>query len=319
MEIFSNEISLESRSVLEEYLRGFDYRASGLSFTSLYMWREINRFRWAIIGDYLCITAVNNLEREMGVPFMLPPLTKSGGYEPEKLAETIYEAKRVFESAGYCFHMMLLPFHMMEFFMAAMPGKLRYEADRPNFDYVYNTQDLIELKGRDFHSKKNHLNYFINNYKYEYVEMSSAMAASAMDFIRKFNERKNLTDAHERELLAMEERAMHDVFYNLEAVGYLSGAILIDGSIEALSIGGHLGKKTVSVHVEKANTEFRGLYQVINNEFCRHVAKGVKRINREEDMGIPGLRKAKLSYKPCMLVEKYTVSFLDQDCLRGFR
>ncbi|GHU50055.1 hypothetical protein FACS1894127_4670 [Clostridia bacterium] len=319
MEMFSNEISLESRGVLEEYLQGFDYRASGLSFTSLYMWREINQFRWKIIGDYLCITAVNNLEREMGVPFMLPPLTKNGSYEPGKLAETILEARRIFETAGCCFNIMLMPFHMMEYFTAAMPGKLRYEADRPNFDYVYNTQDLIELKGRDFHSKKNHLNYFINNYKYEYVEMSSAMADEAMAFIRKFNDRKNLTDTHERELLAMEERAMHDVFHNLEAVGYLSGAILIDGNIEALSIGGRLGKKTVTVHVEKANTEFRGLYQAINNEFCRHVAKGVKRINREEDMGIPGLRKAKLSYKPCMLVEKYSVSFLDQDCSRGFR
>ncbi|MDR2089154.1 MAG: phosphatidylglycerol lysyltransferase domain-containing protein, partial [Clostridiales Family XIII bacterium] len=197
--------------------------------------------------------------------------------------------------------------------------KLRIEADRANFDYVYNTQDLIELKGRDYHAKKNHLNYFLNNYEYEYVSLHSAMADEAMDFIRRFNERKNLADTHEKELLLMEERAMHDVFHNLEAIGYLTGAIRINGSIEALSIGGRLGKKTVTVHVEKANTEFRGLYQAINNEFCKHVAKDVKRINREEDMGIPGLRKAKLSYKPVMLVEKYTVSFVDPQSCRRFR
>jgi hypothetical protein len=112
---------------------------------------------------------------------------------------------------------------------------------------------------------------------------------------------------------------MQDVFHNLETVGYLTGAIRIDGRLEALSIGGRLGKKTVTVHVEKANIEFRGLYQAINNEFCKHVAKDVKRINREEDMGIPGLRKAKLSYKPCMLVEKYTVAFLEPSCSRVFR
>jgi len=109
-------------------------------------------------------------------------------------------------------------------------------------------------------------------------------------------------------LLEYEERAMRDVFLNLDKVGYLSGVIRIGGKIEAISIGGKLGTKTVTVHVEKANTEYRGLYQAINNEFCKAMAKGVKRINREEDMGIPGLRKAKLSYNPVKFVEKYIVT-----------
>ncbi|MDR2771475.1 MAG: phosphatidylglycerol lysyltransferase domain-containing protein [Clostridiales Family XIII bacterium] len=317
MFLFENEITIASRPLLEEYLGSFEYRASGMSFTSLYMWRDINKFSWQIIGDYLCIAAVDNLEPEMDVPFMLPPLTRTGAYEAKGLAETICGAKRIFEERGCAFKLMLVPFHMTDFIKEAFPGRLSVEADRANFDYVYNTQDLIELKGRDYHAKKNHLNYFLNNYDYEYVSLHSDLADEAMDFIRRFNERKNLADSHEKELLMMEERAMQDVFRNLEVVGYLTGAIRIDGAIEALSVGGRLGRKTVTVHVEKANTEFRGLYQAINNEFCKHVAKDVKRINREEDMGIPGLRKAKLSYKPSMLVEKYTMRFIDsQDCRR---
>ncbi|MDR1570994.1 MAG: phosphatidylglycerol lysyltransferase domain-containing protein [Clostridiales Family XIII bacterium] len=319
MRIFENEITIEARPILEEFLGSFEYRASGMSFTSLYMWREINKFSWRIIGDYLCIAAVNNLEPEMDLPFLFPPLTRTGFYEPAGLAESVCGACKAFEEKGQPFSMMLVPFHMTEPLAAAFPGRLRFEADRPNFDYVYNTQDLIDLKGRDYHSKKNHLNYFLNNYDYEYVALGSDMADEAMDFIKRFNERKNLANAHERELLLMEERAMRDVFRNIETVGYLTGAIRIDGAIEALSIGGRLGKKTVTVHVEKANTEFRGLYQAINNEFCRHAAKDVKRINREEDMGLPGLRKAKLSYKPSMLVEKYTVAFLEPSCSRVFR
>jgi hypothetical protein len=319
MFLFENEITIESRPLLVEYLGSFEYKASGMSFTSLYMWRDINKFSWQVIGDYLCIAAVDNLELEMDVPFMFPPLTRTGDYEPEGLAAAICGAKGIFEEKGCEFKIMLTPFHMTDFIAAAFPGKLRIEADRANFDYVYNTQDLIELKGREYHAKKNHLNYFLNNYKYEYISLRSDMADEAMAFIRRFNERKNPADAHERELLLMEERAMHDVFRNLELVGYLTGAIRIDGNIEALSIGGRLGKKTVTVHVEKANTEFRGLYQAINNEFCKHVAKDVKRINREEDMGIPGLRKAKLSYKPSMLVEKYTVSFIEPRSCRAFR
>jgi hypothetical protein len=196
---------------------------------------------------------------------------------------------------------------MLEILNKAFPNGLHCEADRPNFDYLYNTKDLIELKGRAYHSKKNHLNYFNANYKYEYDKMSPDMTEDAMIFIREFNNRKNPENPHERLLLEYEERAMRDVFLNLDTVGFLSGVIRIGGKIEAISIGGKLGTKTVTVHVEKANTEYRGLYQAINNEFCRHMAKNVKRINREEDMGIPGLRRAKLSYHPVKFVEKYSV------------
>ncbi|WP_051280827.1 DUF2156 domain-containing protein [Anaerovorax odorimutans] len=309
MLIFDNEITIESKSFLEEYLGSFEYKTSGLSFSSLYMWREINQISYKLIGDYLCLSASNNLEEGVEQYFLFPPLTKTGFYEPDKLAVTILEAKKIFEEKGQKFTIMLVPFHMIELFEKAFPNQLNLIADRPNFDYVYRTQDLIELKGREYHSKRNHLNYFLNHYKYEYVKLTSKMAKEAMQFIREFNIRKNLQDNHERELLEMEEHAMKDVFENIETLGYLAGAILIDNKIEALSIGGYLGKKTVTVHVEKANTEYRGLYQAINNEFCKNVASHVKLINREEDMGIKGLRKAKLSYKPVKLIEKYIVDF----------
>jgi len=308
MFLLENQITLENRSVLNEYLGSFDYRASSFSITSLYMWRDINQFSWQIIGDYLCLSGMSHLETDQEEPFLFPPLTKNGKYEPESLAFTIIAAKRIFEDKGYIFSIRLLPFHMRDFLEQALPNQLEFIADRPNYDYVYTTQDLIELKGRQYHPKKNHLNYFHNNYTYEYVELTSAMADDAMDFIHAFNKRKCLPE-HEMKLLMMEELAMEDALRNLEKVGYLAGAILIDGKIEALSIGGYLGKKTVTVHVEKANTEYRGLYQAINNEFCKHVAAHVKCINREEDMGIAGLRKAKLSYHPVKLLENYIALF----------
>ena len=142
-----------------------------------------------------------------------------------------------------------------------------------------------------------------------------------MQFIREFNERKQVPE-YEMGLLRLEERAMEDVFRNLESVGYLSGAVLIDGKIEALSIGGKINRNTVTVHVEKANTNYRGLYQLINNEFCKHVAASipnVKYINREEDMGLPGLRKAKLSYKPCKLGGKPRCYFQRGSVVRPIR
>ena len=309
MYIFDGRITLKDRELLESFLNGFDYKASGLTYTSLFMWKEINVISWKKIGDYLCITGADNLDPALDDTFMFPPLTSTGAYEPESLRRTILKAKELFEEKGLPFIMKLVPFHMLDIFSEAMPGGLVYEADRPNFDYVYNTKDLIELGGRAFHSKKNHLNYFLANYKYEYKKMTPDMADEATVFIHEFNERKNLEDPHERLLLEFEERAMRDVLVNLDAVGYLSGAIFIEGKIEAISIGGRLGTKTVTVHAEKANTEYRGLYQAINTEFCKAMASNIKLINREEDMGIPGLRKAKLSYKPIKFVEKYTVQF----------
>ncbi len=309
MLMFENEITLESKPLLDKYLNSFEYKTSGLSFSSLYMWREINQISWKEIGDYLCIAGVSNLEEGVFDPFLFPVLTKTGTYDPESLARTVSEAREIFESKGEKFAIMLLPFHMIDIFEQAFPKQLRFIPDRPNFDYVYSTEDLIELKGRDYHSKKNHLNYFKNHYLYEYVALTSQMADEAMAFIKAFNERKNLQDSHEKELLLMEEEAMKDVFKNIEKVGYLAGAIKIDGNIEAISIGGTLGRKTITVHVEKANTEYRGLYQAINNEYCKNVASHIKLINREEDMGLPGLRKAKLSYKPVKLIEKHTAVF----------
>ncbi len=308
MFMLENRITIEERPMLEEYLGGFDYCTSGLSFTSLYMWRNINNFSWQIVGDYLCIAGLSHLETEKKEPFLFPPLTKTGTYNSKSLRDTIKEAKQIFESKGYKFSIRLMPFHMMEVLENALPGELKFFDDRPNYDYLYRKRDLIELKGREYHSKKNHLNYFLNNYRYEYVDLTSAMSEKAMQFIREFNARKNLPD-HEIALLKMEELAMVDVFNNIETVGYMTAAVIIDGKIEALSIGGQLNRNTVTVHVEKANIGYRGLYPLINNEFCKHVAPHIKYINREEDMGIPGLRKAKLSYKPCKLIECHIAIF----------
>lgn len=305
MYMFENRITIADRALLEEYLNGYEYKTSGLSFSAQYMWRDINRFSWDIIGDYMCICGVSHLELEDGIilPFMFPPLTRTGEYNEEALRETIFKAKELFDKEGHPFSLRLVPVHLMDIIKKAVP-EMSWKDDRPNYDYIYRTQDLIDLKGREYHGKKNHLNFFKKNFEYEYVEMTSAMADDAMRFIDEFNKRKDVP-AHEMELLKMEEMAMKDVFENLEAVGYSAGAIMIDDKIEAIAVGGRLGNKMVTEHVEKANVSFRGLYQAINNEFCKNVASWAKYINREEDMGIPNLRKAKLSYRPARLLEKY--------------
>ncbi|MGI6721394.1 MAG: DUF2156 domain-containing protein [Anaerovoracaceae bacterium] len=308
--MFENRIRLEDKPLLDKYMSAVDHQTSGLSFSAMYMWKTENQFSWRMIGDYLCMAGISHLEMEEGIilPFMLMPLPADGNYDPKTLRETLYEAKKIFEDAGEPFSLRLIPFHLLSVLEEACPGELKIVDDRPNYDYVYRTQDLIELKGRAYHGKKNHLNYFKKNYNYEYIKLTSAMADEVMTFLDEFNARKEVSQ-HERDMLENEQRAMEDVLNNLEAVGYDAGAIRIDGKIEAIAIGGTLNRNTVTEHVEKANVEYRGLYQAINNEYCKDVASWAKYINREEDMGLPNLRKAKLSYHPCKLVEKYIVSF----------
>ncbi|MCL2437252.1 MAG: phosphatidylglycerol lysyltransferase domain-containing protein [Clostridiales bacterium] len=310
MYLFENRITIENRNELEQYLQGFDHKTSGLSFSSLYIWRNVNEFSWQVIGDYVCIAGISHLELEQGVKnmFLFPPLTKTGKYEPEKLRETIYAAKEIFEKNGLPFSIRLLPLRMIDIIKEACPGEMKYIEDRPNYDYIYKRQDLVDLKGREYHSKKNHLNYFKNNYAYEYIKLTSDMAEEAKAFVDEFTEQQTLRN-HEMVLRNLEKEAMYDAFNNIERLGLVAGAIRINNKIEAISVGGYLNKNTVVVHIEKANIDYRGLYQAINNEFCKHTPSNVKFINREEDMGIANLRKAKLSYKPVKLLEKHIAVF----------
>ncbi len=306
--MFENRITLEKQDLFNKYLFSRDYKASGLSFTSLYMWRDINNFRYEIINDYLCIIGDSRLEFNDVNPFLLPPLTLTGEYDCKTLSDTILNVKKYFEDSGHEFNLRIVPFNMVDIFEECFPEQLSFVADRPNYDYVYLSSDLIELRGKKFHSKKNHLNAFKKNNTYVFEKLRPDMVEECISLNRYFNSLRESTE-HEKNLIEMEEQAMEEVLRNYESIGFFGGVIKIDGVIKAFSLGAKLSKKSLVVHIEKADPSIRGLYQAINNEFCRHFASHYKYVNREEDMGLMGLRKAKGSYKPVHYVEKYIVVF----------
>lgn len=309
--LFKNKIELGDKAELEKYLDAVDHRTSGLSFSSLYMWRDVNEFSWEIICGYLCIEGISHLELEEGVTvhFMNMPLSPTGKYDNETLRRCILECKKRFEDAGMMFTMRLIPYHLTDTLYDAFPNELVFISDRANYDYVYRRQDLVELRGRAYHQKKNHLNYFNKNYIYRYDELSSSDYDEIMEFLDEWEGGKEGIPDDEKHMLDLERQAMSDVVRNLEPAGYYAGAIRIDGRMKALSIGGRLNRNTVTCHVEKADSSIRGLYPAITKEFCAHLPEYVKYINREEDMDLPNLRKAKKAYKPCTMIEKYIVNF----------
>jgi hypothetical protein len=174
-------------------------------------------------------------------------------------------------------------------------------------DYVYLTEDLANLSGRKYHGKRNHLKK-MDRYPWTFNELTEddfedCILLSA----RLYNHKDGYTDHSAR----VEQYAIDTFFKYYREFNLMGGGIRIDGELVAFTIGERLNSNTVVVHIEKADTSYEGLYVLINNQFVRHFCDPnvVKYINREEDLGIEGLRKAKRSYHPVFQVEKHLVEF----------
>ena len=176
--------------------------------------------------------------------------------------------------------------------------------DRDNSDYVYSTLDLIQLSGRKYHRKKNHLNRFLKNYQFEYRDLDMELVECFIDMQEEWCQMKECVDKPD---LLSEDYAINMALTHFEELDYRGGAIQIDYKIEAFSLGESLNTDTAVIHIEKANPDIPGLYSAINQFFCSNRWAEKEYINREQDMGIEGLRKAKESYHPHHMVNKYIV------------
>ena len=176
--------------------------------------------------------------------------------------------------------------------------------DRDNFDYLYNVQDLIELKERKYHEKKNRINRFRADYKYEYHALTPGRIEECIEFEHYWCE---VRDCGKYPGLEKERCAILELLNNFGALDIKGGIIKTGGKIAALTLGEKMSSDTFVIHVEKAHSHIPGLYQVINQEFLIHEAGDCRYVNREQDLGEKGLRNAKMSYNPSGFIRKYRV------------
>ncbi len=313
MYFFKNEITIDKKEELEDYLNAFAHETLRSHVFFIIYVEKSKLFSYEIINDFLCVAGQSNFEGFKEDPFVFPLLPQlKGDCNGEKMKRTLEEVIKRFEERGEPFVMRLIPPHMQSSYMSVMPGKFLFLNDRANHDYVYSVDELAELKGKKFHSKKNHVNRFNRDYegRYEVVPMSAELVGEALKMLKYIDDKKQV-DGFEAEMLRMEAEALQDILPVYDRLGLEGCAILIDGRLEAYAFGGALGDDTIVEHVEKANTDFAGLYQKINNEFCRMMQGKYKYVNREEDMGLEGLRKAKTSYKPVKMIEKSIAMLVD--------
>ncbi len=179
---------------------------------------------------------------------------------------------------------------------------------RDEWDYVYLVDDLAKLEGARYHSLRKEMAKATSSYRLEYEPMTSEHQKACLDLEESWCDVKHCTLDR---FSSAEDSALKEALENLDVLGFKGGVVLLDGKVQALTVGERLNSDTAVVHFEKANPQIRGLYQFINQQFCEKGLAGFKFVNREQDVGEPGLRRAKEGYHPHHFVEKHLLMFPD--------
>ena len=183
------------------------------------------------------------------------------------------------------------------------PDEYVFYPSRNSFDYIYKVSDLADLTGKKYHSKRNHISFFKKTYNWSYEEMNSENLNECMAMNEKWFE---LNVDKDPEGIDAERAVLNLCFENFDKFGFVGGLLRVDGDVVAFTFGEKLNENTFVTHFEKAFADIRGAYPMINNQFALNTLCDYEFVNREDDIGSEGLRKAKLSYYPEILLEKFT-------------
>jgi len=290
-------ITMEDRDYLHERLWAYQPNTSELSFTNLFIWREAYQVQWALLDDVLLLLG----EDDKGEFYGLPPVATKSRLEASRtflrwLREEKGVGKPRIERADE---------RLMQELSEA--DDIVSEPTRDQFDYVYRREDLAELSGRDYSNKRNHINYFMRMYEYTYEPLSQDNIAACVEVACEWCEKYRCED----DMNLLEERgAVLSSLENFPLLRAQGGVIRVEGKIQAFSVGEMMNEDMLVVHIEKADPDIRGLYQLINREFVRNCCQEAVYVNREQDLGVPGLRRAKESYQPVRMAKKYRLRLL---------
>lgn len=184
------------------------------------------------------------------------------------------------------------------------------EPSRNQYDYIYRRSDLATMAGGKLKAKRNHINKFRTEHPdFEYRELTPAMFDDCRQLGKLWREERGDVNPEYGDTIQAEQRVMETVFEHWDELGMMGGSIYINGRMVAFTYGSAVTDDTLDVCVEKADRNIDGLFSVICQQFCAHLPEQYTYINREEDMGLEGLRKSKLSYHPEILLTYNAVHF----------
>lgn len=287
-----HRIRLADKEQYESHLINETERGCEYSFANLYLWG-----RQEITYLHGCTVIFSHFYGRSVYPFPV------GGGDKEAVIHALIQDA---EKRGIPCRISGLTSRDMDWLEERFPGRFSMRCNRNSFDYVYTIDALADLRGRKLQKKRNHFNRFqLNHPDYQIIPLDSSNLSQAKAMTEQWYARRQETDPQGDYVL--EKRALDRAFQKFEGLR-MEGILLMDnGEVLAVTMGSRLSADTFDIHFEKAREDVDGAYPAINCEFARYLRlkyPDVKFLNREDDMGLEGLRKAKLSYYPDHLVEK---------------
>lgn len=288
-------IELEDRERVQSYTLKGTRRNCDLSFSNLYSWSFLYQTQIAEKDGFLLFRFY--LDNELA--YMMP-------VGEGDLKAIIHELMEDAASLGHPFKMWGICAQMKPVFEESFPDTFQLVANPNNFDYIYTRESLSTLRGKKLQSKRNHLNKFRANHPD--AEFKPLTPELVPDCLRLEAEWCKANDCAENESLQRERIALTRALRSMDELGLMGGVLYVGGKIAAFTFGCPINEFTFDTCVEKADTGIEGAYAMINYEFANYLPEKFVYINREEDLGLEGLRKAKLSYHPETVLEKYTAT-----------
>jgi uncharacterized protein len=287
-------LALADRDIFRQILWDYQAETSELTFTNLFIWQSHYGYQWSRDqGRLLVVSAVPG-----GEAWALPPV--GPGPRADLCRQVLGWLKDECGAANPAIERADL---RLAAELAGHPEFL-VEPLRDHFDYVYRTDDLTNLAGGKYHAQRNHINSLARSYRCRYEPLREEHLSACLYLCARWCQVKRC----ECDLSLMGEwEAIGAALANYQALQLKGGVILVNDRVGAFSCGELLNETTAVIHLEKADPELRGLYALINQQFCRQAWAGVNYVNREQDLGEPGLRTAKMSYHPNHLVEKFRI------------
>lgn len=286
------KLELEHIPLIRPYFLRQERRMCDCTIGSALMWRDYFDNCFAIVDDTLMFRS-RYLDGQYA--FTVPI-----GKNPEHMLNL---AEKYCRDRGIALEFCTVTPNDLEMLKRRWPD-LTVEDNRDWYDYLYESRDIIEFAGKKYANQRNHIRRFERDCPgWSFSRMTEENVDEVREFYEKFLQERD----KESETARAEVGKIFEVLNHYSQYAFLGGILRVDGEIVGISMG-EIVRDVLFVHIEKADTRYSGVYQKLVNCFAREFVTGeVRFINREEDVGDPGLRKSKLSYRPVKLLEKFTV------------
>lgn len=282
------QVTLEDKNLIKSYMGKSGFMGCEYTFSNLFIWRNNYKTSFVEFMGFLLV----KYEVEGQCYFLMP----AGNSDLKALLTYLIEKTKAQDCK---FVLSGVTSESIALIEEIMPNTFKFEPARDVFDYIYEASELIHLTGSKNQAKRNHINKFeAQNGKNCYESLTTDNIKECIETYHKW------AAEHETDDLKSERLAFCEALTNFEVLELQGGLLRVDGTVCAFTVGAELSPDVFVVHIEKGLSDKQGVYPTINRDFVKNNCAKYKYINREEDMGIEGLRKSKLSYHPAILLEK---------------